>query len=185
MFLVWGVSIWHWYTVLNFYWHIPKVFKARVDHLLPTAFVVREEVILWWWGGGGYPIQLMVVEGSTRGTLPPAGGPAWGTPGRGGPCLGYPWQGCPTRGTTPPRQEQHSVYLLRGGRYASCIRAGGLSCFLLLSCELPCRSIFNALHVIYITGNVRMGYCAPNVLREKTWSDVRRSDREISGILDW
>ena len=27
-----------------------------------------------------------------------------------------------------PLLEQHSVYLLRGGRYASCVHAGGLSC---------------------------------------------------------
>ena len=31
-----------------------------------------------------------------------------------------------------PLLEQHSVYLLHGGRYASCVHAGGLSCFTLL-----------------------------------------------------
>ena len=62
-----------------------------------------------------------------------------------------PWQGVPTLaggvptlaggtylargGTYLPRQggypllQQHSVCLLRGGRYASCVHAGGLSCY--------------------------------------------------------
>ena len=51
---------------------------------------------------GGYPIQLM---GGTP-------------PGKGVP---------PSRGT--PLPEQHSVCLRRGGRYVSCVHAGGLSCF--------------------------------------------------------
>ena len=39
---------------------------------------------------------------------------------------GYPtWEGVPPAGGTP---HQHSVYLLRGGRCASCVHAGGLSC---------------------------------------------------------
>ena len=29
----------------------------------------------------------------------------------------------------PPQTEQQNKYLLRGGRYASCLHAGGLSCF--------------------------------------------------------
>ena len=32
----------------------------------------------------------------------------------------------------PPKTEQQSEYLLRGGQYASCGHAGGLSCFLLV-----------------------------------------------------
>ena len=47
-----------------------------------------------------------------RGEVPPGPGP---TSGR--------------RGGVPPT-EQHGVYLLRGGRYASCVHAGGLSCFI-------------------------------------------------------
>ena len=34
-----------------------------------------------------------------------------------------------------PKLEQHGVYLLRGGRYASCVHAGGLSCSL-LGCKI-------------------------------------------------
>ena len=41
---------------------------------------------------------------------------------------------------TPPTSdetEQHSEYLLRGGQYASCIHAGGLSCFIfILFCSI-------------------------------------------------
>ena len=59
--------------------------------------------------GGGYP-----ARSSRGGTLPgPAGGVPW--PG------GYPAGG----GT---QLEQHREYLLHGGRYASCVHAGGLSC---------------------------------------------------------
>ena len=39
-------------------------------------------------------------------------------------------------GTLPRETEQQSEYLLRGGRYASCVHAGGLSC---LSNALKCR----------------------------------------------
>ena len=79
------------------------------------------------------------------------GAPAQGTPHlAGGTCPGYPppsrghlprvpptWQGVPARGT-PPHQEQHSVYLLRGGRYASCVHAGGLSCLNFIRIYYPC-----------------------------------------------
>ena len=99
---------------------------------------------------GGYPILDPGRGVPAQGTpLPGMGAPAWGTPPHlagGTPCLGYPpllpgrgapaqgtppptWQGVPAQGTPPPQQEQHSVYLLRGGRYASCVHAGGLSCF--------------------------------------------------------
>ena len=50
----------------------------------------------------GTPIQLM---GGTP-------------PGKGVPLAGY------------PLPDQHSVYLLRGGRYASCVQAGGFSFFI-------------------------------------------------------
>ena len=76
-------------------------------------------------GGRGYPAR------SSRG----------GYPGRGGTLAGgVPWQGVPWLGGTlagggyPGRGGtqlgQHREYLLHGGRYASCVHAGGLSCFL-------------------------------------------------------
>ena len=70
-------------------------------------------------GKGGTP--CWGAPPAKEGGCPPAGG---GVP----PLLGAPCQG--GEGGAPPKQ--HSVYLLRGGRYASCIHAGGLSCFFLL-----------------------------------------------------
>ena len=82
------------------------------------------------------------------GTLPSlAGGGTLargGYPGGGVPWLGgYPGQGVPCRGGTLARGEvpcrggtqlgQHREYLLHGGRYASCVHAGGLSCLCLVS----------------------------------------------------
>ena len=106
-------------------------------------------------GGGGVPVSHNALQhfpechGAARGgggkmpgpagggTLPgPAGG---GVPWPGGvPCLGgtlpggvpcpggYPVGGYPVRGGT--QLGQHREYLLHGGRYASCVHAGGLSC---------------------------------------------------------
>ena len=60
-----------------------------------------------WLGGGGYP------DGGIPPWIPPV------KPGQGGtPMGGYP--------TSDNRWE----YLIRHGRYASCVHAGGLSCFL-------------------------------------------------------
>ena len=74
-------------------------------------------------GGGGYP--------GWGGTLPgPARGVPWlgGFPGRGGTLAGWvSWLGeYPGQGGT--QLGQHREYLLHGGRYASCVHAGGLSC---------------------------------------------------------
>ena len=67
---------------------------------------------------GGVPCQVQLGRG---GTLP---GPAGGVP-----CQvqlgGVPWPGGGTH------LGQHREYLLHGGRYASCVHAGGLSCFIL------------------------------------------------------
>ena len=84
--------------------------------------------------------------GGTQGTphqagvpLPPGPGGGYPLAGRGTPPTrqgysptqvqvgGYPGYPPPGRGTPPP--DQHSVYLLRGGRYASCVHAGGLFLF--------------------------------------------------------
>ena len=71
---------------------------------------------------------------------PPPSRPGQGTPN---PGMGYPpdlgWGTPPGWGThltwdgVPPQTEQHSEHLLRGGRYASCVHAGGLSCLLILN----------------------------------------------------
>ena len=66
--------------------------------------------------GGGYPILLMGEYSilPIGGTLIPGqdGAPLPGQDGGGG----Y------------PQLEQHTVYLLRSGRHASCVHAGGVSC---------------------------------------------------------
>ena len=87
-------------------------------------FQVQVGVPTWGYpfpGPGGTPSQVQAggtpFPGPVRGLgVPP--------PGKGvSPCAGQ----IPGLGYTLP--EQHSVYLLRGGRYASCVHAGGLSCF--------------------------------------------------------
>ena len=85
------------------------------------------------WGGvpwpgsdGRYPSQVQMggIPARSKWVNP---GQGWGTPH---PEVGYPpGQGWvpPTRdGISPPPQE----YLIRDGWYASCVHAGGLSCFL-------------------------------------------------------
>ena len=93
--------------------------------------------------------------GSRGGTLPdpgggryPGGGVPWpgGVPWRGGSTLarggtlagGAPWPGGGTQ------LGQHREYLLHGGRYASCVHAGGLSCLIHIF-----RSKINQNLVIY------------------------------------
>ena len=70
---------------------------------------------IWnWKGGTPHPTQ------SWEGGHPPAGsGKGYPPQSRSGPRTG---------GT--PQPKQHSVYLLRGGWYTSCVHAGGLSCFM-------------------------------------------------------
>ena len=92
--------------------------------------------------GGGVPWQGGTLRGGTL-----AGGVPWqGVPCRGLPCRGGTLPGgYPARGGTqvryPPARSgwggtqlgQHREYLLHGGRYASCVHAGGLSCFKIAS----------------------------------------------------
>ena len=86
--------------------------------------------------GGGYPYPIMLCNISQNamgqlgvpcqvqlGGVPWQGGPYWG----GTLAMGVPWPGgVPWRGGT--QLGQHREYLLHGGRYASCVHAGGLSC---------------------------------------------------------
>ena len=65
-----------------------------------------------------------------------------------GPHGGYPSQGWvppPSRDGIPPIQRwgtpapligQQMEYLIRGGRYASCVHAGGLSCFIIYNSDI-------------------------------------------------
>ena len=123
---------------------------------LPPAYVVRREgnsftlFVCPHLGGYPYPIMLCNISqnamrqwGGIR--VPPWGGTQSGTPGTrsgtppGG--SGYPpgGPGTPPGGRVPPwggtrsggggtRSGQQKEYSLHGGRYASCVHAGGLSC---------------------------------------------------------
>ena len=119
--------------MLSYYNDFKEVFTARIRRMREGnifSLFVSSHLDR---GGGGYPIQLRGVPPSqvwTRGGLPhPAdrGGtpfPGLGRvphPADGG---GYP----PGRVNPPPPPDQHSMYLLRGERCASCVHAGGLSC---------------------------------------------------------
>ena len=89
-------------------------------------------------GGGWYPGQVPPPGGTQVQYPPPRGVPRSGTPPGGG---GYPGQVTPPGGgggtrvryPPPPRGGypvgQQKEYSLHGGRYASCVHAGGLSCF--------------------------------------------------------
>ena len=124
-------------------------------------------------GPPGVPPHPGLGGGPTWGTPHPGlgGGPAWGTPhpglGRGptqgtppsrsrwGACPGYPppsrsrWGAHP--GYPPPHQEQHSVYLLHGSWYASCIHTGGLSCLNIFLHEIKIKicKIYTAFPVFF------------------------------------
>ena len=82
----------------------------------------------------GYTIQVPGQDGDVPQGTPPS--PGWGSPSRSQVRLGYPpsagWglppPSVPGQDRGVPRLEQYGVYLLRGGRYASCVHAGGLSC---------------------------------------------------------
>ena len=81
----------------------------------------------------GYPSQGYPPWG-TPSSLARSG---WGYPSQGGNCLWYPLArsgqgGTPARGY-PPGTGQHMEYLISGGRYASCIHTGGLSCLFFYS----------------------------------------------------
>ena len=69
---------------------------------------------------GGYPVRY--PPGGYPAQVPPPGGYPAQVPPRGGTRLRYP----PPRGGTWVGQQKE--YSLHGGRYASCVHAGGLSC---------------------------------------------------------
>ena len=87
-------------------------------------------------GPGGYPISGLgeyPIPGPRGYPIPGPGVPhprSWGVPHPrfGGTPSQVRGEGVPQ---VPPRTDQHSEHLLRGGRYASCVHAGGLSCLLM------------------------------------------------------
>ena len=80
---------------------------------------------------GGYPYPIMLCNISQNAMRQPGGYPDPPPPG-GVPRSGYPPGGGYRGPGTPPgggtRVGQQKEYSLHGGRYASCVHAGGLSC---------------------------------------------------------
>ena len=76
-------------------------------------------------GEGGTPLSWWgCTPFSWQGVPQPRSGWGYPLPRRGGT---PPGKGYPPAGVLPP-PEQHSMYLLCGRRYGSCVQAGGLSC---------------------------------------------------------
>ena len=122
-------------------------------------------------GGGGYPYPIMLCNISQNAmgqTL--AGGGSRPGPARGGgtlpggryPAGGYPAGGVPCRGGGGCTQVgQQKEYSLHGGRYASCVHAGGLSCKKLIrDCQTAEWCTFTAIlaHPISILTSIA-SYC--------------------------
>ena len=92
------------------------------------------------WPGVPWLGGTLARGGTLAGGVPWPGGVPWlgGTLARGYPDWGVPWPGevpwlggYPAQGGTllgGTQLGQHREYLLYGGRYASCVHAGGLSC---------------------------------------------------------
>ena len=120
-------------------------------HLLPPAYVVRGKVIfilgnvcLFTFGGGGYPIPIHPCpgRGGTRSSLGWGGGGGYLIQPWTGGGVPQPWMGgwYPISGgvphpmsrgipwVPPPARDSKHLLRLRGGRCASCVQAGGLSC---------------------------------------------------------
>ena len=77
---------------------------------------------------GGYPVQVQIGAGVPQPHQAGGGGyQRWGTP-QPGQDIGYPRWGTPWQDGVPGGGQQMK-YLIRRGRYASCVHAGGLSCF--------------------------------------------------------
>ena len=92
------------------------------------------------WGSRGGTLPGPAGGGTLAGGYPGGGYSGWGGTLAGGvPWLGewYSGGGVPWPGGTLARGGtqlgQHREYLLHGGRYASCVHAGGLSCLTIIS----------------------------------------------------
>ena len=102
--------------------------------LLPPVYVVRGKVLFSQVSvcphlGGYLPSGVRGVPtfpGLEGGTYLPRSGQGGYLPSQ---VWGVPTWVPPHQVRYPPPPEQHGVHLLRGGRYASCVHAGGLSCF--------------------------------------------------------
>ena len=112
--------------ILGIFQNKPKCFLGYHILSLPPAFQRNGEgtvftgVCLFTFQGVP-PSGWWVVHLPSWQEVPPSF-PIGGGTGQGGTPI-------PGQDRGVPQPEQHSVYLLCGGRYASCVHAGGLSCF--------------------------------------------------------
>ena len=134
-------------------------FFQRASHvpLLPPAYVVRREgnsftlFVSSHRGGYPYPIMLCNISQNVMGQPGGGGYPARSSRGEGVPCQVQPWGGTLAGGGYPgqggTQLGQHREYLLHGGRYASCVHVGGLSCFPMFRyfcvCVFSCSTDFS------------------------------------------
>ena len=98
-------------------------------------------------------------RGGTRVRYPPGGYPGQ-VPPLGGYLVGgtrvrYPPGGVPGSGTPPggTRVGQQKEYSLHGGRYASCVHAGGLSCIFFYFCKIKLMKLINLGSLFYLQFN--------------------------------
>ena len=122
--------------------HFRMKFWSRSS--LPPAYVVRREgnvltrVCPSVCPQGGYPYPIMLCNITQNAMGQPGGYPARSSWGGGTLPGGYPTQGVPCRGVPcwgGTQLGQPREYLLHGGRYASCVHAGGLSCVRITSLD--------------------------------------------------
>ena len=125
--------------------HSDPIFVMNTHSFLPPAFRRNGEgnvftgVCLHLRGGGGYPhlANWGDTPSQVRMGQYPIPGQDGGYPPPPTSRMGYPPpRRGPRSGGGYPQLEQHGVYLLRGGRYASCVHAGGLSCICTNSCHV-------------------------------------------------
>ena len=120
-----------------------SVVSQQLSTLLPFLLSLLLPAYVVWWEGNSFTISLFTGGGQVQ----PAGGVGGSGPAEGG--VRSSWQGGvrsswwggsgpadrggsgPVGGGGVAKIGQQNEYSLHGGRYASCVHAGGLSCCLL------------------------------------------------------
>ena len=128
---------------------------------------------------GGVPCQVQPGEGGTL----PGGYPAGGYPG-GVPPSQVRMGGVPCRGGTQLGQQKE--YSLHGGRYASCVHAGGLSC---LTCGRKICSTGKTKNIFFLSSFLKDYRKTSRILKvvERSFSVNKKENKNIreSCLLKW
>ena len=118
----------------------------------------------------------------------------WGTPARSDRGGGTPWQGWGT--PHPPKEEyplprtgQQMEYLIRRGRCASCVHAGGLSCSILnwqnIAVLLTCGLNIFLLPIMYLFFQAQNSYqLSDRLIRAISNWGISREDDDIEDLLN-